>query len=126
MPVIRYMHSASVVDGKIYIIGGEDEETVALWKAGKIEEDEMAEVFSIVYVYDPATDTWTTAAPHPFVTSSHAASVVDGRIYTIGGGRGATVFSTVYEYDPGLPESLSTVKPERKVLTTWGEVRSDE
>jgi len=125
MPWPRHGHSASVVAGKMYIIGGQDFAVVKLWQEGKIDEDEMEELFSTVDVYDPGTDTWTTTARHPFVTSNHTAGVVDGKIYTIGGGR-AEIYSTVYEYDPGLPHAVSTVKPERKVLTTWGKVRSVE
>ena len=81
-----------------------------------------------VDVYDPATDTWTTATDHPTARDCHTAAVVDGRIYTIGGSWGppgleAPVLSTVYEYDPGLPDSLSTVSPAGKQLETWGQVK---
>ena len=123
MPRTRNLHAASVVAGKMYIIGGQDEEAVKLWEEGKLEGDKLEELFSIVYVYDPATDTWTTAADSPFPTSGHAAGVVDGKIYAIGGARGAEKFSTVYEYNPGLPGAISSVSPAGKLLETWGQIK---
>ncbi len=87
----------------------------------------MVESFKVVYVYDPATDTWTTSADRlPTPRLNLTAAVVDGKIYAIGGRQGDLLLSTVEEYDAGLPHAVSTVKPERKVLTTWGEVKSDE
>jgi N-acetylneuraminic acid mutarotase len=133
MPWPRWGHSASVVDGKMHIIGGADGKSARLLAEGKITLEELSELFGSVDVYDPKTDTWTTAALCPLATMQHAVAVVDGRIYEIGGWYGSslgpverTIPSIVYEFDPGLPDSLSTVKPERKALTTWGEVRSAE
>jgi hypothetical protein len=40
---------------------------------------------STVEAYDPATDTWTRKADVPTARCSHSASLVDGRIYAIGG-----------------------------------------
>jgi N-acetylneuraminic acid mutarotase len=124
MPRPRSGHSASVVDGKIYIIGGQGEEMLKLWQEGKIDTDEMEEFFSIVYVYDPATDTWTTAAdPLPTARAGLTAAVVDGKIYAIGGQQGTTRLPTVEEYDPGLPGALSSVSPAEKLLETWGQIK---
>ena len=66
MPTARWHLSTSVVDGKIYAIGG-----VGSFK--KVEE------------YDPATDTWTEKADMPTRRIFIATSVVDGKIYAIGG-----------------------------------------
>jgi len=104
MPWPRHGHSASVVAGKMYIIGGVDAEL--LWAEGEEPGKLAEELFPSIDVYDPGTDTWTTAAdrfpnPRQYVT----ASVVDGKIYTIGGQRRADdIFSIVEEYDPGLPD----------------------
>jgi N-acetylneuraminic acid mutarotase len=74
MPTPRYGLSTSVVDGKIYAIGG-----------GRADSWDL----STVEAYDPATDTWTTKAPMSRARGSLSTSVVDGKIYAIGGGYGA-------------------------------------
>jgi N-acetylneuraminic acid mutarotase len=116
MPRVRMTHSSSVVAGKMYIIGGGDPER---------QPGDMT--FSTVDVYDPATDIWTTAADFPNPRGEHTSTVVDGKIYAIGGdiGPGAAPLSIVDEYDPGLPDNISSVSPAGKLLTTWGEVKSE-
>jgi N-acetylneuraminic acid mutarotase len=128
MPGFRQSHSASVVDGKMYIVGGMDFELVEPFNEGMLDEGEVDELLSIVYVYDPGTDTWTTSPSLPKSREGHTTNVVDGKIYLIGGSWGPDWIrlSEVYEYDPGLSHAISTVKPERKALTTWGQVRSVE
>jgi len=85
MPTARSGLSASVVNGKIYVIGGGEDEAL-----------------SIVEEYDPATDTWTKKADMPTPRWALSASVVHGKIYAIGGTIGApwVGLSTVEEYDP--------------------------
>jgi N-acetylneuraminic acid mutarotase len=89
MPTARKDLSTSMVNGKIYAIGGSP------GKAGSL---------STVEEYDPATDTWTTKADMPTARWGFSTSVVNGKIYAIGGSPGepadAGVFSTVEEYDP--------------------------
>lgn len=55
-----------------------------------------------VEVYDPSTDTWTTKAPMPTGRRQLAASVVNGKIYAIGGyvNKGQPGLATVEEYNP--------------------------
>jgi N-acetylneuraminic acid mutarotase len=84
MPTARWNLSTSVVDGKIYAIGG-------LGGLKKVEE------------YNPATDTWTEKADMPTGRIWLAASAVDGKIYAIGGRTtwyGGATLATVEEYDP--------------------------
>jgi hypothetical protein len=53
--------------------------------------------------YDPATDTWTPKAGMPIARSMMTASVVNGKIYAIGGSIGAgreNNVATVEEYEP--------------------------
>jgi N-acetylneuraminic acid mutarotase len=128
MPRARFAHAASVVNGKMYIFGGVNSEMIKLAEGGKLDDGEMEEFFSIVEVYDPATDTWTTAADRlPTFRASLTAAVVDGRIYAIGGGLDAerTPSSAVEEYAPGLPDNISVTNPAGKLLRTWGEVKSE-
>ena len=113
MPWPRNHHAASVVDGKVYIIGG----------------TAVAFMSPVVDVYDPAMDTWTTAADLPTPRHDPTTAVLDGKIYAIGGrlgfGEGAEV-STVEEFDPGLPDNISSASPAGKLLTTWGKVKAAE
>jgi N-acetylneuraminic acid mutarotase len=84
MPTARWGLSASMVDGKIYAIGG-------VGSLKKVEE------------YDPATDTWTEKTDMPTGRVFLATSVVDGKIYAIGGAtafHGGTTLGAVEEYDP--------------------------
>ncbi len=103
MPTARYYFSTCVVDGKIFVIGGEL----------RLEMDEYGDLATtMVEVYDPETDTWERKADMPTARSSAAVSVVDGKIYAVGGSelkkvkmpRGYTYKSkelpTVEMYDP--------------------------
>ncbi len=98
LPDARYFLSTSVVDDKIYAIGGRP-------NARATEE------------YDPATDTWTVKANMPTGRNMLATSAANGKIYAIGGGSG---LSTVEEYTPEGWES-SPVSPQGKLPTKWGQ-----
>ena len=83
MPTGRMYLSTSVIDGKIYAIGGLGGENV-------------------VEMYDPVTDTWTRKADMPTGRAYLSTSVVDGKIYAIGGNPATwrKTLATVEEYDP--------------------------
>jgi len=89
MPTARFSLSTSVVDGKIYAIGGDLRGRGAPLSTSTVEE------------YDPATDTWTAKADMPKARYGLSTSVVDGKIYAFGGARTCVTpaFSTVEEYD---------------------------
>jgi N-acetylneuraminic acid mutarotase len=91
MPTARFNLSTSVVNGKSYAIGGAIRGGIPPLTTSTVEE------------YDPATDTWATKTDMPTARSGLSTSVVNGKIYAIGGclvkpGDGA--ISTVEEYDP--------------------------
>jgi len=81
--------STSVVNGKIYVIGG--------------VKDANSSTILTVEEYDPTTDTWTTKTDMQAPRSWLATCAVNGKIYAIGGGRSVlgVGLSTVEEYDPG-------------------------
>ena len=120
MPWSRNHHTASVVDGKMYIIGG---------ATGTPGDGEF--MSPVVDVYDPATDTCTTAADFPTPRWDLTAAVVDGKIHTIGGRVGEpddlpdnlSRVSTVEEFDPGLSGVIPSVSPGGKLLETWGQIK---
>ena len=108
MPTARSSFSTSVVDGKIFVIGGEIQP----------EMDEYGDVsLSTVEMYDPETDTWERKADMPTVRSSVSVSVVDGKIYVIGGSEVKKVQiprGFKYEY-----KELPTVEMYDPATDTW-------
>jgi len=86
MLTARGILSTSVVDGKIYAIGGYDANGMSI---KTVEE------------YDPAKDTWMKKADMPTARNWFSTSVMDGKIYAIGGGSEVVIgFSIVEIYDP--------------------------
>jgi N-acetylneuraminic acid mutarotase len=104
MPTPRVALSTSVVNGKIYAIGG-------IYGNG-------GALFRTVEEYDPATDTWTTKTPMPTARAIFlSSSVVNGIIYVIGGVRGETALSKVEAYDPAIDTwTEKTSMPEAKAM----------
>ena len=81
-------------DGKIYAIGGSTTSTL-----------DLTGYTSVVEVYNPATNSWTTAAPMNTPRVGLAAAVSGGKIYAFGGygkppGYTARYLVTVEAYDP--------------------------
>lgn len=87
LPTARFGLTTSMVNGKIYAMGGSDAPYVPY--------------FNTVEIYDPATDTWTSGTPMPNERMGHTAAVVNDKIYVMGGAYVAQT-STAYvdEYDP--------------------------
>jgi N-acetylneuraminic acid mutarotase len=94
MPSARQSFATSVVNGKIYAIGGAY--TVSIPNVSFTYYD-----VPIVEEYDPATDTWTTKISMPTTYRSQlAVGVVNDKIYVIGGEDGSESLSLVEEYEP--------------------------
>ena len=84
MPTARQELDANTVNGKIYLIGG-------------VIPDPQLPAGSNTYiptnkteVYDPSTDTWTTASALPDILFSYASTILDNAIYLIAGNSGDT------------------------------------
>ena len=92
MPTARSRFSVSVVDGKIYTIGG-------IVKGGYSSEGQSA-----VEEYDPETNVWKKKAGMPTARMWLTTAVVNGKIYAIGGLDSylGKVLRTVEVYDPIL------------------------
>jgi N-acetylneuraminic acid mutarotase len=74
--------TASVVDGKVYAFGGDQECACS------------------VEVYDPATDSWEKRADMPTPRARGGSALLDGRVYLIGGyppGSDSTPIVDVYD-----------------------------
>ena len=90
MPEARSCHTAAVVDGKIYVVGGDLDDA-----------DGEEVVTDRVDVYDPVADSWQQLAAMPTARNSHAAAVVDGKVYVSGGYTTSGALSVAFEaYDP--------------------------
>jgi hypothetical protein len=88
MPTGRGFTSGTVVDGKIYVIGG---------------FPTHYSVTAANEMYDPTTDTWTKMANMPQGRCAHATCTYDGKVYVFGGiypDPYAYAKNNVYEYDP--------------------------
>lgn len=85
----RLLHASGVLGNKIYIIGGTPNMVDPLTK-------------DIVQVFDPATNSWSTPEnTGTFTPRSYlSASVVNNKIYAIGGQDTSQVFNTVEIYTP--------------------------
>ena len=84
MSVPKADHSTSVINGKIYVMGG------------YLKEGKKYKTLSTIEIYDPATDHWTQESDMLIGKSGHATEVVDGHIYIFGGGPP----TSVQVYDP--------------------------
>ena len=94
MPTARNGVCVSVVDGRIYAIGG------------LVHRQDASDYTALPTVerYDPEIDAWTTMAPLRVPVGYLATAVVEGRIYAIGGTQATahdwSGISAVQQYDP--------------------------
>ncbi len=103
MPTPRGWLSTSVVDGKIYAIGG-----IRNYKS-----------LSTVEVYDPATDTWDTTKTDMITERcAFSTSIVDSEIYAIGG----QIDFSGPPWDPGLKtvEKFDPLESPTSVKNIYG------
>ncbi len=93
-PSVRRQYAAvAALAGKLYLIGGQrtDAGVVPGPATGAVE------------VYDPRTDSWSSAAPLPTARMGLVAAVVNGKLYAIGGqtdGFSTSVTGVVEIFDP--------------------------
>ncbi len=101
--------ATSVVGGKIYLIGGTE------W-----DKYPNSNFTDTIYVYDPSTNTWSTPATSGWFIAreSHTASVVNGKIYVIGGDSSFENLQSTY-IDAG---SLQVFDPSSNTWSTPGTI----
>lgn len=97
--------TASVVNKKIYVIGGSDKNSTSI---------------NSVQVLDPIESVWITPKTTGSMTARnrHCAAVVGGKIYIIGGAQGPTYMNKVEVFDPATntwsaPTTTGTFTPRR-------------
>ena len=76
MPAARQELASAVLNGKIYVLAGYDEN-------GNSTDS--------VFVYDPATNTWASAHPLPGLNNHNSAAVAAGKLYSFGGRSNTTL-----------------------------------
>lgn len=111
LPTERVFAGGAAVDGKFYVIGGQN-------AAGTVFHD-------AVEIYDPETQLWSTGAPLPTARSGGGASVLEGRIVVIGGLTASGQTDAVDIYDPHRDEWTSgPAMPETSGFVWPGVIRS--
>jgi N-acetylneuraminic acid mutarotase len=109
MPTARSGHGVAVVDGKIYAIGGKNEEGV----------------LNITEKYDPVTNEWTYKTSMPTARSDFGIAVYQNRIYVIGGSIGSgtvwgesllTGATEVYDTETDTWETKTSMPTPRQSL----------
>ena len=90
MPTSRGGVASAVLDGRLYVFGGEGAPDVA------------SGVFDAVEVYDVAGDRWSVLEPMPSPRHGMGAAAVDGRIIIPGGAdeQAFGAVETVSSYQP--------------------------
>ena len=81
-PTPRSVPSSSVVDGRIYVMGG------AFHRGPTSSAEELMRTMrtlSVVEVYDPASGRWTKGADLATARGWFTTSVVNGKVYVVGG-----------------------------------------
>jgi N-acetylneuraminic acid mutarotase len=77
MPTPRADLSAFVVNGKIYLIGGMQYSGASPFYVET----------GVNEVYDPSTNSWSTAASMPAAAYGYASAIMNGEIYVVGGSK---------------------------------------
>ncbi|MEL6555290.1 MAG: kelch repeat-containing protein [Cyanobacteria bacterium J06621_11] len=113
LPEPRGEHTAVVINGKIYVVGGRFKRVP--------ESADFTDHFDTasVLVFDPTSEAWSPAPDMPTARNSHAAVVIDGKMYVVGGrqyteqenGEYANInVASLEVYDPEA-ESWETLAP---------------
>jgi N-acetylneuraminic acid mutarotase len=90
LPRPRLFTIGAAANGKFYAIGGVAQPDARMFDSRFVDE------------YDPKTDRWTPKADLPLETRAYRVTVVNDRIYLIGGAdrNFSRLLAGVYEYDP--------------------------
>jgi N-acetylneuraminic acid mutarotase len=80
LPTPRTVLSSCVIDGRIYAMGG-------AFSGGSSQQEMLRTLrtLSVVEVYDPASGRWTRGRDLATARGWFSASIVNGRVYVVGG-----------------------------------------
>ena len=86
MPTARAYPGAGVIDGKLYVFGGQDIFNTTL---------------AVLEVFNPENNSWATKTPMPTARFAPGAGVINRKLYVVGGlANGSNVYGTLEVYDP--------------------------
>jgi hypothetical protein len=108
IPIFSAEGVSGVIDGKLYVLPGAC--SGDLWPTPGYCEVERTRRF---FVYDPATNGWSTRAQSPHFHRQGASAVIDGKLYVVGGFRGVGGNGPVRDldvYDPAT-DSWQSLAP---------------
>ena len=110
MPTAKSGHTTSVINGKIYVMGG------YFWNQGQPTTN-----FKTIEIYHPRTGRWTQKPDMPVARIGHKAEVINGDIYIFSDASHNDVpFTTVEIYNT---DERQGVNPTDKLLKTWGLIK---
>jgi N-acetylneuraminic acid mutarotase len=112
LPTPRGALTATSHDNKIYAIGGAKNPT---YSTPELRPTVPVENMATTEVLDIATGTWSAAAPMLTARNHHGASLIDGKIYVVGGRIGSTFII-------GLSNNVSTNEVYDIAKNTWAAV----
>jgi len=117
--------SSSMVNGVLYVVGGDTNATMGydlrtrVWRSDLavrpvLGDHHSAEVINSklylfgglngtggqVQIYNPQTNTWTTGTPMPWAGGSVATAYINGKVYAAGGIVGSSTVNNAAVYDP--------------------------
>lgn len=84
LPMPLYLHTAVVADDALFVIGGWDGKTT------------RADVWRATFTSDGRVGTWAPMPAYPVALDLHDATVLNGRIYVVGGWDGTQALGGVY------------------------------
>lgn len=102
MPVGKSNAAVAVLGNKIYIV------------SGRLGAGPAGSTTSMVYLYDPDSDTWHETSPVKNARTGSEAAVLDSKIYLIGGASEGKPTASIEVYDPqtdGWTTSLALRQP---------------
>jgi uncharacterized repeat protein (TIGR03803 family) len=85
MPTGTVFSSVGVLNGDLYVIGGDN-------ASGTVLAD--------VQIYNPTTNAWSTGTALPTATDSTSAAVVNNILYVFGGSTASAITNAVWAYSP--------------------------
>jgi collagen type VII alpha len=85
MPTARYDAASAVINGKLYVAGGDLGCPVCT-------------NVSTLEIFDPVANAWTSGSPMPNVLMGARGAAVNGKLYVVGGGGGAWWPSQNYQF----------------------------